>query len=122
MQDTNTFNIMNGLAIFLKVCSNTKIVAHSGVIDVILTNSQYTQDELDTLVQFGWEELTDYSWRYWLERKVSPWISLAGKYENDPQYDEVLAHIADYRKELDELEDNYYDQAYQIVEERMYDQ
>ena len=122
MQDTNTFNIMNGLAIFLKVCSSTKIIAHSGAIDVILTNSQYTQDELDTLVQFGWEELTDYSWRYWLEKKVSPWITLAGKYEKDEQYHQLLESIAQDRKELDEREARYYDEEYQIVEEIMYDQ
>lgn len=129
MQDTNTFNIMNGLAIFLKVCSNTKILAHSGAIDVILTNRQYTQDELDTLVQFGWEELSDYSWRYWLasqdlrlgERKVSPWISLAGKYENDEQLDEVLAHIADYRKELDEVDEGLWEKTYRdLTEEDTY--
>lgn len=121
-EDTNIFNILKGFTIFLSVCSKTKIISHSGAIDVVLMNTTYSEEELNSLVLLGWEELTDYSWRYWLERKVSPWITLAGKYENDEQYDEVLAHIADYRKELDELEDNYYDQAYQIVEERMYDQ
>jgi hypothetical protein len=28
-------------------------------------------------------------------------VRLAGKYENDPHYDEVLAHIEEYRRELD---------------------
>jgi len=32
------------------------------------------------------------------------WVRLAGKYENDPHYDEVLAHIEEYRKELDSEE------------------
>lgn len=32
----------------------------------------------------------------------NPWIKLAGKYENDPQYDEVLAYIEEYRHSLDE--------------------
>jgi len=37
----------------------------------------------------------------------NPWVRLAGKYENDPYYDEVLAHIEEYRKELDlETEQN----------------
>ena len=36
----------------------------------------------------------------------NPWVRLAGKYENDPYYDEVLAHIEDYRKELDSEETN----------------
>lgn len=31
----------------------------------------------------------------------NPWIKLAGKYQNDPQYDEVLAYIEQYRCELD---------------------
>lgn len=47
--------------------------------------------------------------------------TLGDKYENDPHYEEVLEHIADYRKELDEREADYYDDCYQIVEERMYD-
>jgi len=34
-------------------------------------------------------------------KKNNPWVRLAGKDENDPQYDEVLAHIKQYRKELD---------------------
>lgn len=31
----------------------------------------------------------------------NPWLKLAGKYQNDPQYDEVLAYIEKYRRELD---------------------
>lgn len=31
----------------------------------------------------------------------NPWIKLAGKYENDPMYDEVLSYIEDYRHQLD---------------------
>jgi len=55
------------------------------------------------------------------EPEDNPWVRLAGKYENDPQYDEVLAHIEESRKELDEEVDRYYDDCYEIVEERMYD-
>ena len=37
----------------------------------------------------------------------NPWIKLAGKYENDPLYDEVLSYIEEYRHELDtEVKDN----------------
>jgi|LakMenEpi01Nov11_1017370.scaffolds.fasta_scaffold05246_2 hypothetical protein len=31
----------------------------------------------------------------------NPWITLAGKYENDPQYEQVLAYIEQYRSEID---------------------
>jgi hypothetical protein len=31
----------------------------------------------------------------------NPWLKLAGKYQDDPQYDEVLAYIEQYRCELD---------------------
>ncbi|MBD2775852.1 hypothetical protein [Iningainema tapete] len=31
----------------------------------------------------------------------NPWIRLAGKYQDDPDYDEVLAYIQEYRRELD---------------------
>ncbi|NET58322.1 MAG: hypothetical protein F6K47_19845 [Symploca sp. SIO2E6] len=38
----------------------------------------------------------------------NPWVRLAGKYQNDPDYDEVLAYIKQYRQELDaEMEVNY---------------
>lgn len=60
-------------------------------------------------------------WKH-LSSLYNPWITLAGKYEDDPHYDEVMEHITDYRKELDEREARYYDDCYQIVEERMYDQ
>jgi len=60
-------------------------------------------------------------WKH-LSKLYNPWIILAGKYENDPYYDEVLAHLEEYRKELDEREAEYYDSCYEIVEERMYDQ
>ncbi len=31
----------------------------------------------------------------------NPWLKLAGKYKDDPQFDEVLEYIAAYRRELD---------------------
>lgn len=31
----------------------------------------------------------------------NPWITLAGKYENDPNYEQVLAYIEQYRSEID---------------------
>ncbi|MGL5061740.1 MAG: type II toxin-antitoxin system HicB family antitoxin [Microcoleus sp.] len=43
-------------------------------------------------------------------RSNNPWVSLAGKYENDPQYSEVLAHIEEYRRELDAEMEAYYSQ------------
>jgi len=46
----------------------------------------------------------------------NPWVRLAGKYENDPQYDEVLAHIEEYRRELDAETEAYYSQIDAAVE------
>ena len=51
----------------------------------------------------------------------NPWIRLAGKYENDEQYEKVLEFIAQDRKELDEKEVESYENCYEIVEEKMYD-
>lgn len=31
----------------------------------------------------------------------NPWVEMAGKYEDDPDFDEVLDYIAAYRRELD---------------------
>ena len=49
-------------------------------------------------------------------RSNNPWVRLAGKYENDPQYDEVLAHIEEYRRELDAETEAYYSQTDAAVE------
>ena len=49
-------------------------------------------------------------------RSNNPWVSLAGKYENDPQYDEVLAHIEESRRELDAETEAYYSQIDAAVE------
>lgn len=31
----------------------------------------------------------------------NPWVALAGKYKDDPDFDAVMEHIAAYRRELD---------------------
>ena len=49
-------------------------------------------------------------------RSNNPWVRLAGKYENDPQYDEVLAHIEEYRREVDAETEAYYSQIDAVVE------
>jgi (p)ppGpp synthase/HD superfamily hydrolase len=72
----------------------------------------FKEDEKNEIVLKLWEHLSNL---------YNPWIILAGKYENDPQYDEVLAYIEEYRRELDEEVGRYYDDCYEIVEERMYD-
>jgi predicted RNase H-like HicB family nuclease len=36
-----------------------------------------------------------------IPQQSNPWLNVAGKYENDWQFDAMLAHIADYRQELD---------------------
>jgi hypothetical protein len=129
IEDKHTSNIINGLLLFTKISSKTKVLSHNGAIDVTLPTSAYSIEELISLKTLDWEQLSDYSWRYWLEKKVSPWITLAGKestlgdkYEDDEQYHQVIESIAQDRKELDEREARYYDEEYQIIEERMYDQ
>ncbi len=32
----------------------------------------------------------------------NPWLKIAGKYKDDPQFDKMLEDIAEYRRELDE--------------------
>lgn len=121
----------------------------------------YRKDESNETVLKLWKHLSNL---------YNSWIILVGKYEDEPLYDEILEHIAVYRKELDEAlsefyekderncerqkhlsehkkelaeverkrkeeeywnqynqilderEADYYDDCYQIVEERMYDQ
>lgn len=34
----------------------------------------------------------------------NPWLKLAGKYQDDPQWDDFQANIADYRRQLNEEE------------------
>ncbi len=38
----------------------------------------------------------------------NPWMKLAGKYKEDPHFDKMLAHIEDYRRELDTEMEAYY--------------
>ncbi|MCG6137249.1 MAG: hypothetical protein MET45_21875 [Nostoc sp. LLA-1] len=33
----------------------------------------------------------------------NPWLKIAGKYKDDPQFDEMLKYIEEYRRELDEI-------------------
>jgi predicted RNase H-like HicB family nuclease len=45
-----------------------------------------------------------------IERPQSdnPWIKLAGKYKDDPQFDQMLDSIQAYRRELDQEMEDYY--------------
>jgi predicted RNase H-like HicB family nuclease len=36
-----------------------------------------------------------------LPQSENPWLKVAGKYQDDPQFEAVLEHIAAYRQELD---------------------
>jgi predicted RNase H-like HicB family nuclease len=36
-----------------------------------------------------------------LPQRENPWLKVAGKYKDDPQFEAVLQHIAAYRRELD---------------------
>ena len=39
-----------------------------------------------------------------------PWMKFAGKYKDDPQFDDMLADIEAYRRELDAEMEEYYRQ------------
>jgi len=47
-----------------------------------------------------------------IERPQSdnPWMKLAGKYKDDPQFDQMLDYIQAYRCKLDQEMENYYRQ------------
>lgn len=40
--------------------------------------------------------------------KEHPWMQFFGKYEDDPQFDEMLAYIEEDRRQLDAEMDEYY--------------
>ncbi len=43
-----------------------------------------------------------------VSQKENPWLKMAGKYRDDPHFDQMLENIAEYRREKDaELEDYY---------------
>ncbi|MEG4343122.1 hypothetical protein QUB70_07470 [Microcoleus sp. A003_D6] len=73
------------------------------------TRSQALQN-LHDLVNAQLAEAEIVSVKLTNSRSNNPWVRLAGKYENDPQYDEVLAHIEEYRRELDAETEAYYSQ------------
>ncbi|MEZ2229034.1 MAG: type II toxin-antitoxin system HicB family antitoxin [Microcoleus sp.] len=74
------------------------------------TRSQALQN-LHDLVNSQLAEAEILSVKLTSSRSDNPWVRLAGKYENDPQYDEVLAHIEEYRRELDAETEAYYRQV-----------
>ncbi len=73
------------------------------------TRSQALQN-LHDLVNSQLAEAEIVSVKLTPSRSNNPWVRLAGKDENDPQYDEVLAHIEEYRRELDAETEAYYSQ------------
>ncbi|MCW6053162.1 hypothetical protein K4039_24600 [Lyngbya sp. CCAP 1446/10] len=79
------------------------------------TRSQALQN-LHDLVNTQLAEAEIVSVKLTSSRSNNPWVRLAGKYENDPQYDEVLAHIEEYRRELDAETEAYYSQIDAAVE------
>ncbi|MEP6544983.1 hypothetical protein NDI47_22960 [Microcoleus vaginatus GB1-A2] len=79
------------------------------------TRSQALQN-LHDLVNAQLAEAEIVSVKLTSSRSNNPWVRLAGKYENDPQYDEVLAHIEEYRREVDAETEAYYSQIDAAVE------
>ena len=79
------------------------------------TRSQALQN-LHDLVNAQLAEAEIVSVKLTSSRSNNPWVRLAGKYENDPYYDEVLAHIEEYRRELDAETEAYYSQIDAAVE------
>src|SRR4028118_1307838 len=79
------------------------------------TRSQALQN-LHDLVNSQLAEAEIVSVKLTNSRSNNPWVRLAGKYENDPYYDEVLAHIEESRRELDAETEAYYSQIDAAVE------
>ena len=79
------------------------------------TRSQALQN-LHDLVNAQLAEAEIVSVKLTSSRSNNPWVRLAGKYENDPYYDEVLAHIEESRRELDAETEAYYSQIDAAVE------
>ncbi|AFZ07469.1 hypothetical protein Osc7112_3075 [Oscillatoria nigro-viridis PCC 7112] len=79
------------------------------------TRSQALQN-LHDLVNAQLAEAEIVSVKFTNSRSNNPWVRLAGKYENDPYYDEVLAHIEESRRELDAETEAYYSQIDAAVE------
>ena len=79
------------------------------------TRSQALQN-LHDLVNAQLAEAEIVSVKLTNSRSNNPWVRLAGKYENDPYYDEVLAHIEESRRELDAETEAYYSQIDDAVE------
>lgn len=51
-------------------------------------------------------------------KEQNPWLKMAGKYENDPYFDQMLETISDYRRKQDAELDEYYRQM-EIAENKM---
>lgn len=51
-------------------------------------------------------------------KKENPWLKMAGKYENDPYFEQMLENIAECRREQDSELEEYYGQM-EIIENKV---
>ena len=70
--------------------------------EVVETKKAYLQDPEQFKKPMSDEELE----RLRQKNPGNPWLEMAGKYKDDPLFDDMLAYIEEYRRELDaELEE-----------------
>jgi len=63
-------------------------------------NGATKQEALDNLIQLFQERQPEI---VMLEiEKENPWLKIAGKYKDDPQFDQMLMYIEEYRREIDD--------------------
>jgi hypothetical protein len=76
--------------------------------EVVNTKKEYMKNPEKFKQPMSDEELEE------LRRKNpdNPWLKLAGKYADDPTYDDMLAYIEEYRRELDAEQEAYYNELY----------
>lgn len=96
---------------FLKNEANGKVSAMVLGLPEYRVESSDRQSALDDLQELMSSNLIGsevISLEIELPKRQNPWLKIAGKYKDDPNFEQMLASIAEYRHEKDvELEEYY---------------
>ncbi|MDJ0619513.1 MAG: type II toxin-antitoxin system HicB family antitoxin [Calothrix sp. MO_192.B10] len=77
---------------------------------VFATTKEEAINNLHELVKSRLQNVEIVTQEIEMPQKEHPWMKFAGKYKDDPQFDDMLADIEAYRRELDAEMEEYYRQ------------
>ncbi len=94
-----------------------KIESSISLVDIPPEEVEFIEEVVETKKEFmknpekSKEPMSDERLQELREKNPNnPWLQMAGIFKDDPTYDEMLAYIEQYRRELDAEQEGYYSQ------------